>query len=91
MTYVQYVRPDIVDTWRRDSSESLVGRVYTHFTDKFMTNQMDLVQFEFKKTNKTIFRGYILLRVREEIKVKHVKDDYLCVFYYCIVSFKCQG
>ena len=29
-----------------DSSERLVDRVYTHFPDKFMTNQMDLVQFE---------------------------------------------
>lgn len=45
-TCVQYVRPDIVDTWMGDSSERLVGRVYTHFPDKFMTNQMDLVQFE---------------------------------------------
>ena len=46
-TCVQYVRPDIVDTWMGDSSERLVGRVYTHFPDKFMTNQMELVQFEF--------------------------------------------
>ena len=46
-TCVQYVRPDIVDTWMGDSSERLVGRVYTHFPDEFMTNQMDLVQFEF--------------------------------------------
>ena len=46
-TCSQYVRPDIVDTWMGDSSERLVGRVYTHFPDKFMTAQMDLVQFEF--------------------------------------------
>ena len=46
-TCIQYVRPDIVDTWMGDSSERLVGRVYTHFPDKFMTAQMDLVQFEF--------------------------------------------
>ena len=46
-TCSQYVRPDIVDTWMGDSPERLVGRVYTHFPDKFMTNQMDLVQFEF--------------------------------------------
>ena len=46
-TCVQYVRPDIVDTWMGDSLERLVGRVYTHFPDKFMTNQMGLVQFEF--------------------------------------------
>ena len=46
-TCQQYVRPDIVDTWMGDSSERLVGRVYTHFPDKFMSEQMDLVQFEF--------------------------------------------
>lgn len=46
-TCLQYVRPDIVDTWMGDSSERLVGRVYTHFPDKFMRDQMDLVQFEF--------------------------------------------
>jgi integrase len=46
-TCTQYVRPDIVDTWMGDSSERLVGRVYTHFPDKFMSEQMDLVQFEF--------------------------------------------
>ena len=46
-TCVQYVRPDIGDTWMGDSSERLVGRVYPHFPDKFMTNQMDLVQFGF--------------------------------------------
>ena len=46
-TCSQYVRPDIVDTWMGDSPERLVGRVYTHFPDKFMTTQMDLVQFEF--------------------------------------------
>ena len=46
-TCTQYVRPDIVDTWMGDSSERLVGRVYTHFPDKFMSDQMDLVQFEF--------------------------------------------
>ena len=46
-TCTQYVRPDIVDTWMGDSSERLVGRVYTHFPDKFMIDQMDLVRFEF--------------------------------------------
>ena len=46
-TCVQYVRPDIVDNWMGDSSERLVGRVYTHFPDKFMTAQMNLVQFKF--------------------------------------------
>ena len=34
-TCQQYVRPDIVDVWMGDSSERVVGRVYTHFPDKF--------------------------------------------------------
>jgi integrase len=42
----QYVRPDIVDIWMGDSSERLVGRVYTHFPDKFMIEQMQSVVFE---------------------------------------------
>ena len=42
----QYVRPDIVDIWMGDSSERLVGRVYTHFPDKFMTQQMQNVVFD---------------------------------------------
>ena len=41
----QYVRPDIVDIWMGDSPDRLVGRVYTHFSDKFMRDQMDLVKF----------------------------------------------
>ena len=41
----QYVRPDIVDIWMGDSPDRLVGRVYTHFSDKFMREQMDLVTF----------------------------------------------
>ena len=41
----QYVRPDIVDIWMGDSSERLVGRVYTHFPDKFMKTQMEKVIF----------------------------------------------
>ena len=43
----QYVRPDIVDIWMGDSSERLVGRVYTHFSDKFMFEQMQKVIFDF--------------------------------------------
>ena len=43
----QFVRPDIVDIWMGDSSERLVGRVYTHFPDKFMKSEMDKVVFEF--------------------------------------------
>ena len=46
-TCQQYVRPDIVDIWMGDSSERLVGRVYTHFPDKFMKSEMDKVVFEF--------------------------------------------
>ena len=41
----QYIRPDIVDIWMGDSPDRLVGRVYTHFSDKFMREQMDLVNF----------------------------------------------
>ena len=42
----QYVRPDIVDIWMGDSPERLVGRVYTHFSDEFMQEQMDKVIFD---------------------------------------------
>ena len=42
----EYVRPDIVDIWMGDSSERLVGRVYTHFSDEFMQEQMDKVIFD---------------------------------------------
>ena len=36
----QYVRPDIVDIWMSDSSERLAGRIYTHFPDEFMIQQI---------------------------------------------------
>ena len=42
----QYVRPDIVDIWMGDSSERLVGRVYTHFSDEFLLQQMQNVVFD---------------------------------------------
>ena len=45
MTCQQYVRPDIVDIWIGDSLTRLVRRVYTHFPDEFMREQMDLVVF----------------------------------------------
>ncbi len=46
-TCSQYItRPDIVDIWMGDSSERLVGRVYTHFSDDFMATQMNSVIFE---------------------------------------------
>lgn len=41
----QYVRPDIVDIWMGDSPERLVGKVYTHFPDEFMREQMNSVIF----------------------------------------------
>lgn len=41
----QYVRPDIVDIWMGDSPQRLVGKVYTHFPDDFMYEQMQKVQF----------------------------------------------
>lgn len=44
-TCQQFVRPDIVDIWMGDSPERLVGRVYTHFSDDFMREQMTKVKF----------------------------------------------
>lgn len=44
-TCQQYVRPDIVDIWMGDSSTRLVGRVYTHFPDDFMLENMMKVVF----------------------------------------------
>ena len=41
----QYVRPDIVDIWMGDSPQRLVGKVYTHFPDEFMHEQMQKVLF----------------------------------------------
>ena len=41
----QYVRPDIVDIWMGDSPTRLVGRVYTHFPDEFMLENMMKVEF----------------------------------------------
>ena len=41
----QYIRPDIVDIWRGDSSTRLVGRVYTHFPDNFILENMQKVIF----------------------------------------------
>lgn len=49
----QYIsRPDIVDIWMRDSPQRLVGKVYTHFPDKFMREQMDLVVFPILESRK---------------------------------------
>lgn len=41
----QYVRPDIVDIWMGDSPQRLVGKVYTHFPDEFMLENMLKVEF----------------------------------------------
>ena len=38
-------RPDIVDIWMGDSPQRLVGKVYTHYSDKFRRSQMDMVVF----------------------------------------------
>lgn len=39
------VREEIVEIWMGDSSERLVGRVYVHFKDSFMIEQMQSVDF----------------------------------------------
>lgn len=41
----QYVRQEIVEIWLGDSPERLVGKVYTHFPDNFMVEQMNAVNF----------------------------------------------
>ena len=41
----QYVRQEIVEIWIGDSPVRLIAKHYTHFSDKFMREQMDLVQF----------------------------------------------
>ena len=41
----QYVRQEIVDIWIGDSPTRLIGKHYTHFPDKFMLEQMNLVKF----------------------------------------------
>ena len=46
----QYVRPDIVDIWMGDSPDRLVEKVYTHFSDDFMYEQMQTVKFPLPQT-----------------------------------------
>ena len=46
----QYVRPDIVDIWMGDSPQRLVGKVYTHYPDDFMYEQMQMVKFPLPQT-----------------------------------------
>ena len=38
-------KSEVVDLWMGDSPEKLVDRVYTHFPDDFMQEQMELVKF----------------------------------------------
>ena len=38
-------KSEVVDLWMGDSPEKLVDRVYTHYPDDFMQEQMQLVQF----------------------------------------------
>ena len=45
-TCQQYVRQEIVDIWMGDSPQRLIGQVYTHFSDKFMLEQMNMVIFQ---------------------------------------------
>ncbi len=39
------VKGEVVDVWMGDSPERLVGKVYVHFSDKFMQEQMEKVNF----------------------------------------------
>ena len=41
----QKVGVDIVEIWMGDSPTRLIDKVYTHFPDKFMREQMDMVEF----------------------------------------------
>ncbi len=41
----QKVSVDIVEIWMGDSPSRLIDKVYTHFPDKFMREQMDMVKF----------------------------------------------
>ena len=44
-TCAEACRLEIVDVWMGDSPERLVGKVYVHFKDDFMKNQMNNVVF----------------------------------------------
>ena len=41
----QYVRQEIVEIWIGDSPVRLIAKHYTHFSDKFMREQMNIVVF----------------------------------------------
>ena len=73
----QYVRPDIVDIWMGDSSERLVGRVYTHFSDDFMLKQMQNVVFDFwlHKRQEPLRR---IIPVKRPFFISFSPKTYLC-------------
>lgn len=39
------IKPEVVDIWMGDSPQRLVGKHYVHFSDEFMREKMDLVNF----------------------------------------------
>ena len=39
------VKREVVELWMGDSPERLVGKTYVHYTDKFMIEQMNKVNF----------------------------------------------
>lgn len=39
------VKREVVELWMGDSPERLVGKTYVHYSDEFMRNEMDKVQF----------------------------------------------
>ena len=41
----EFVKEEVVELWMGDSPERLVGKVYIHFSDDFMREQMDKVAF----------------------------------------------
>ena len=49
----QKVRQEIVEIWIGDSPQRLIGKVYTHFSDKFMREEMDKVIFPVFESLKT--------------------------------------
>ncbi len=44
-TCAEAVRSEVLDLWMGDSPERLVGKVYIHFKDSFMREEMDKVKF----------------------------------------------
>lgn len=39
------VKREVVELWMGDSPERLVGKTYVHYSDEFMRNEMDKVNF----------------------------------------------